>query len=400
MLGVAEVICKSGCGRAETGLATWIALGTAVAAVAALLAVCVGFLEARRLMRSIAVGQQGNAINSVSHCAQRYHEIMRDPHIRDQGARSGDVSPGSWWYRYWDLHTEQFTLFTKGLLDPVVYELWMTELATVYNESPYGVKTRAVTHAAYLDKTLPQHIALQSFFRQLSGISVDTDPASRAAQVQALIDAYTPKPLPRRQGVLYTLRGRPSPPDHQVLVSGQAIRRRVLELATVIDRRYGTKPLTVVAIMESAWRFAQDLAWLLNGPVELAKIDASSYKGGTEAKAVTVGNASRLNLKKRDVLIVDDIIETGKTLAAVRAEIERLSPRSTAICVLLSKPGRLERAEVKPNYIGFGSIPDNKFVVGYGIDFNNRFRDLSYISAVDERGRLLPTFDMTTPPPR
>jgi hypoxanthine phosphoribosyltransferase len=122
----------------------------------------------------------------------------------------------------------------------------------------------------------------------------------------------------------------------------------------------------------------------------------SSYGGGTEAKPVTVGDASRLNLKGRDVLIVDDIIETGKTLAAVRAEIELLSPRSTAICVLLSKPGKLSpHVDVKPDYIGFGSIPDNKFVVGYGIDWKNHLRGLPYISAVDQDGRLLSAFDMT-----
>jgi hypoxanthine phosphoribosyltransferase len=392
MLGVVEIICKSGCSNTETGAATWIALGTAVGA---LLTVGVGLLEVRRLVRSIAVGQQANTINAISHCAQRYHEIIRDVDAGDYKVRQGDVSPGSWWYRYWDLHTEQFMLFTKGLLDPGIYEVWMTELATVYNKSPKGAETRAVAHAAYLDKTLPQHVALQSFFRQLSGISVDTDPPSRAAQVHALIAAYAPKPPSRLRRALHALRA-PSSPDHQVLVSKQALKRRVSELATVIDHRHDTEELVIVAIMKGARVFAKDLSRSLNGRVEIVEIDASSYGGGTEAKPVTVGDTSHLNLKGRDVLIIDDIIETGKTLAKVRAEIELLSPRSTEICVLLSKPGKLSPCVgVKPNYVGFGSIPDNKFVVGYGIDWKHHHRDLPYISAVDKDGRLLSAFDMT-----
>ncbi len=260
MLGVVEVICKSGCGSTQTGAATWIALGTAVGA---LLTVGVGLLEVRRLVRSIAVGQQANAINAVSHCSHRYHEIIRDVDDENHKVRKGDVSPGSWWYRYWDLHTEQFMLFTKGLLDPAVYEVWMTELATVYDESPPGAETRAVAHAAYLDKTLPQHVALQSFFRQLSGISFDVDPASRAAQVHALIAAYTPKPPSRLRWALHVLLAPSSLPDYQVLVSEQALKRRVRELAAVIDRRYDSESLVIVAIMESARVFAKDLCQCL-----------------------------------------------------------------------------------------------------------------------------------------
>lgn len=400
MFGVVEVICKSGCNAAATGTSIWIVLG----AVAAAIAVGLAYWEVRRLIRSIATGQQANAINAVSHCAQRHHEIMRDLQNEEYGVRSDDASPGGWWYRYWDLHTEQFTLFSKGLLDAAVYELWMTELAAVYNESPtgdgmpHGVVTRAVAHAAYLDKTAPQHVALQMFFRQLSGISVDVDSASRAAQVNALVHAYTPKQTSWARRVLRALRAARSPgrPDHQVLVSERAIKRRVRELATVIDARYMTEPLIVVAIMESAWVFATDLAKLLNGPVELTKIEASSYRDGAEAQPVNIGDVPRLSLNERNVLIVDDVIETGKTLDAVQTEIKRSSPKSIAICVLLSKPGKLApKIDVKPDYVGFGSMPGDKFVVGYGIDFDSRYRDLPYISAVDESGRLLHAFPMT-----
>ena len=393
MLSVVEVICKSECGGGGTSATTWIALG---AAVAAFLAVLVGLLEVRRLVRSIEVGQQANAINAVSHCAQRYHEIMRDIDDARHGVKQGDVSSGSWWYRYWDLHTEQFALFTKGLLDPAVYELWMTELATVYNKSPDGVETRAVAHAAYLDEALPQHVQLQSFFRQLSGISVDTDAASRVAQVRALIEAYTPKRLSRIRRLLRALQSPSSAPDHQVLVSQEAISRRVRDLAAIIDRRYANEHLVIVAIKEGASVFAGALVRSLKADVELTEIEASSYKGGTQAQPVTVGLASQLNLEDRVVLIVDDIIQTGKTLIAVRAEIQRAAPKSTAICVLLSKPGALE-VDVEPDYVGFGSIPADKFVVGYGIDHNGRYRDLPHITAIDEDGHLLPAFDMTKP---
>jgi hypoxanthine phosphoribosyltransferase len=393
MIALIEVTCKSGCGESGVNPGTWVAIATAAIAV---VAVGVALIEVHRLVRAIQIAQQSNSINAVSHCAQRYHDIMRDVDDPDHGVQGTNVESGSWWYRFWDLHTEQFTLFTSSLLDPRVYELWMTELATAYNGSPGKAASRAVAHSAYLDRTLPDHVELQSFFRELSGISVDSDPASRGAQVRALIDAYTPT-QPSRVEQIVRLVQRPKPlPRHQVMVSHQAIHRRVRELARIIDRRQEDRPLSIVAILESARVFATDLSRTLK--TDLHFIEASSYRGGTHAEPVTVGDVSHLELEHRDVLLVDDIVETGKTLEAVRAELERLCPNKISTCVLLSKPGKLTVA-VELDYVGFGSIPD-RFVVGYGIDFDGKFRDLPYVSAIGENRELLPAFGGNASPRR
>ena len=398
MLSVIEVICKSGCGDGTT-----VAVWAVVAAVAAALGVGVGLLQLRPFVRSAVVNQQANSINAVSHCAQRYHEIMRDVGDSVLGPKGGEVSPGSWWYRYWDLHTEQFTLFRSGLLDPRVYELWMNELATLYNVAPLNgevlVETRAVAHAAYLDHTLPHHVELQSFFRQLSGISFDRDPVSRGVQVRALIDASAPKRRKLAATILEAL-GRPfrNGPKYQVIVSSQAISQRVQVLARVIESRYVRGNFVVVEIKEGATRFASDLTQAMKGSIHRVPVKASS-RSGIEAQPVTVSDKENLaKVKGRHVVIVDDIIETGKTLAKIRHEVSKESPASIALCALLSKPGKAI-VDIQPDYVAFGSLPNDKFVVGYGIDYEGHHRDLSYISAVDDAGELLPALGGMREPP-
>lgn len=385
-----EVVCKSGCGGG-TSVAVWAAL----AAVAAAFGVAVGLLQLRPFLRSAVMSQQANAIVAVSHCAERYHDIMRDVANETLGAKDTDVLPGSWWYRYWDLHTEQFTLFKQGLLDPRVYELWMNELATPYDEAPRGydgriVATRAVAHAAYLDRTLPHHVDLQSFFRQLSGIAFDGNPASRGAQVRGLINASAPKKQTGRTTIAAWVRHSiHREPDYQVIVSRAAIRERVRVLARVIESSYAPDDFVVVEVEDGATRFTSDLTRAMTRPVERIPIKAASQASGAKAGPVIISKREELGrVEGRNVLIVDDLLETGETLATVKEEVAKHAPASTAVCVLLSKPGKAT-VQLRPNYVGFGSLPDEKYVVGYGIDSDGRYRDLPDISAV-EAGSLLP----------
>ena len=89
----------------------WAAIISAFAAAAG---VGLGLFQLRRVVRSVGIGEQSNTINAISHCAQRYHEIMRDVKNGGRGVKADEFEPGSWWYRYWDLHTEQYTLFRKA----------------------------------------------------------------------------------------------------------------------------------------------------------------------------------------------------------------------------------------------------------------------------------------------
>jgi hypoxanthine phosphoribosyltransferase len=108
-------------------------------------------------------------------------------------------------------------------------------------------------------------------------------------------------------------------------------------------------------------------------------IGVSSYGAGTESGNLVFTKELRLDVKGRDVLLVDDILDTGRTLTRVRAKLQKLKPRRMRICVLLDKPSRREE-QVTPDYVGF-TIP-NEFVVGYGLDYAERYRNLPYVGVL------------------
>ena len=142
-----------------------------LSSLAVVVGVWLAFLQLRKMSKSLRLAQQGNTVNVISHCANRYETIMRD-----LPALKTDVGINRWWYRYWDLHTEEFSFFKKGLLDPDIFELWMNELATVYQESPEGKlqEVRSINHQKYLRATLPAYSELRSFFHELGQVSEET----------------------------------------------------------------------------------------------------------------------------------------------------------------------------------------------------------------------------------
>ena len=172
------------------------------------------------------------------------------------------------------------------------------------------------------------------------------------------------------------------PPPHwrkeieSVLISQERIARRVGGLARQIERDFAGRDLVLVALLNGTVVFLADLLRRLSLPLRLDFIGVSSYGGGTETSEVVFTKELRLDVGGRDVLLVDDILDTGTTLARVTAKLRKLGPRQIKICVLLDKPSR--RLEpIAADYVGF-TIP-NQFVVGYGLDYGEKYRNLPFV---------------------
>ena len=167
--------------------------------------------------------------------------------------------------------------------------------------------------------------------------------------------------------------------DH-VLVTPSAIKRRIATLGVQINADYASKDLMVVAIVNGALIFAADLLRQLSSPLRLDCLRASSYHDGTKAAGEPrIVDQMKLDVRNQHVLLVDDILDTGKTLAAVAGLIKAKGAASVHTCVLLDKKAR-RMVPFEADYVGF-SIP-NEFVVGYGLDFNERYRNLPCIGVL------------------
>jgi hypoxanthine phosphoribosyltransferase len=165
------------------------------------------------------------------------------------------------------------------------------------------------------------------------------------------------------------------------MISAKAIAARVEALAKEISDFFrGTDKLVVVGLLRGSFIFIADLARELDLPVEIDFIEVSSYGNATESsREVRLLKDLRGEIENRDVLVVEDIIDTGHTLRHVLDILATRHPKRMEVCALLDKPSRRE-VDVKARWIGF-DIPD-RFVVGYGIDFAQRNRNLSHIGAV------------------
>jgi len=171
-------------------------------------------------------------------------------------------------------------------------------------------------------------------------------------------------------------------PDAAVIVPRGQIERRLTELAEQIRRTCPAGELTVLGVMNGALFFLADLVRRMPMRVRIATVRVSSYRGtDTRAGAVRLADGLFEDLAGRDVLIVDDILDTGATLSAVAEAVASHGPRSCRICVLLRKPDR-GRPRTEADFVGF-DIPDT-FVVGYGLDFDGRMRNLPDIVALRE----------------
>lgn len=174
--------------------------------------------------------------------------------------------------------------------------------------------------------------------------------------------------------------------DHvQILISETEITARVNQLAKQITETYSdTDQLVVVGLLRGSFIFIADLVRRLNLPVEVDFMTVSSYGDKTESsRQVTILKDLETNIRDRDVLVVEDIIDTGHTLAQVLKIMQTRGPSSLSVCTLLNKPSRRE-LEVDIRWTGF-DIPD-EFVIGYGIDYAQQGRNLPHIGFVQKSG--------------
>src|SRR6201996_7142086 len=165
------------------------------------------------------------------------------------------------------------------------------------------------------------------------------------------------------------------------LISAKAIAARVEALAREISAHFaGTDKLVVVGLLRGSFIFIADLVRELDLPLEVDFLEGSSYGNATEfTREVRILKDLRGEIEGRDVLVVEDIVDTGRTLRHVLDILGTRHPKRVEVCALLDKPSRRE-VEVKARWIGF-EIPDT-FVVGYGIDYAQRNRNLPHIGAV------------------
>lgn len=166
----------------------------------------------------------------------------------------------------------------------------------------------------------------------------------------------------------------------KILFDQEQIRQGIAQLGSKLNNQYGQDPITVVAIMTGSLVMLADLIRCLEMPLRISLIRASSYRGGISSGELHVEEIERLDIQDRDVLLIDDIFDTGKTLLEVSRRLEELHPRSLKTAVFLNKQGT-SQVQLKPDYSVF-DIP-NKFVVGYGLDYDDYYRNLPYVAVLE-----------------
>jgi hypoxanthine phosphoribosyltransferase len=170
----------------------------------------------------------------------------------------------------------------------------------------------------------------------------------------------------------------------QVLITADRIQERVDELARQIAKDYSHQPVTIVGVLTGCLMFLADLVRRLELPLRIALIQATSYRGAaTSPGRLRIHPDLLPDLSGRHVLLLDDILDTGQTLSSLMEHLRCLDIASLRVVVLLRKEGR-QQVPLEPNYRGF-DIP-NAFVVGYGLDYNDEYRNLPYIAILDHAG--------------
>jgi hypoxanthine phosphoribosyltransferase len=167
----------------------------------------------------------------------------------------------------------------------------------------------------------------------------------------------------------------------EILVDEETLRNRVAELGEEISRDYAGRDLLLIGVLKGAVFFMADLMRQLTVPCEIDFMAISSYGASTDSSGVVrILKDLDINIEGREVLVVEDIIDSGLTLSYLMRNLEAREPASLEVCALMTKPERRE-IDVPVRYIGF-EIP-NRFVIGYGLDFGERYRNLPYVGVLD-----------------
>src|SRR5437773_9346161 len=167
-----------------------------------------------------------------------------------------------------------------------------------------------------------------------------------------------------------------------ILISAERIQERVAELAREISDHFQGRPITIIGVLTGSLIFLADLVRHLDLPLRIGLIQASSYRGAATAPgALHIQPELVPDVRGRHVLLLDDILDTGQTLAYLSDHLRNLGAASLRVAVLLRKRGR-QTVSFEPDYCGF-AIP-NAFVVGYGLDYNDEYRNLPYVAVLPE----------------
>ncbi|MBN8627442.1 MAG: hypoxanthine phosphoribosyltransferase [Planctomycetes bacterium] len=167
----------------------------------------------------------------------------------------------------------------------------------------------------------------------------------------------------------------------KILLTEAQVQEGVRRMAAEISAFYGDRPLTIVGVLTGSVVLLADIIRLLGMPLRVSVVQARSYRGASTVRGELMINSDLLpDLTGCDVLVVDDIFDTGHTLFELLNKMQNLGPRSIRSAVLLRKRGRQEMTR-EPDYCAF-EIPD-EFVVGYGLDYNDHYRNLPYIGALE-----------------
>ena len=165
----------------------------------------------------------------------------------------------------------------------------------------------------------------------------------------------------------------------RVLITEAELASRIRKMSREIEQEFKGHEMVVVSLLNGTVMFLADLIRNLSLPLRLDFIGVSSYGAGTESGDLVFTKELRIDVRGRDVLLVDDILDTGKTLSRVLPKLRLLKPRRIKTCVLLNKAAR--RVEkIQADYVGF-EIPDH-FVIGYGLDFAERYRNLPFVGVL------------------
>ncbi|MBS5788612.1 MAG: hypoxanthine phosphoribosyltransferase [Clostridioides difficile] len=167
-----------------------------------------------------------------------------------------------------------------------------------------------------------------------------------------------------------------------VMLSEEEIKAKVYELAKQIEQDYKGEDVLVVGILKGASVFVADLIRCIDLDVNIDFMSVSSYGAGTATSGtVKILKDLDVDIEGKNVLVVEDIIDSGLTLSNLVATLETRKPKSLKLCTLLDKPER-RTADIHVDYVGF--VIDDKFIVGYGIDYDEKYRNLPYIAIVEE----------------
>ena len=168
--------------------------------------------------------------------------------------------------------------------------------------------------------------------------------------------------------------------NYKILLTKEQIQNRVKELGKEISKDYANKTPVVICMLKGAVVFFSDLVRNLNIPLSMEFVRLSSYRNGTKSGKIEVVNDLNVDIKGKDVLIIEDVVDSGKTLCFFIDLLKKKNPSSIKICTFLDKPDKRE-SKIKVDYVGFSL--NCGFVIGYGLDYAERYRELSFLAEIN-----------------